>query len=194
MAIPDWFKLLYTVLVIAMVVIYWMKYGPINFLWFSDIAFIGAVPALWLESRLLAGTLAVSVVLPELLWNVDFLARLVLRRRITGLTEYMFNPRLPPWLRGVSLFHVTILPVLVWMVAAWGYPDEALPAAVVLALVVLPASYALGSPEKNLNWVYGLGGRRQDRLPPLLYLALLMAGFIVLVFLPTHFLLRWLFG
>jgi hypothetical protein len=106
----------------------------------------------------------------------------------------MFNPELPRWLRGVSLFHVAILPVLVWMVAAWGYPDESLPAAVVLALVVLPASYALGSPEKNLNWVYGLGGRRQHRFPPLVYLAMLTAAFIVLIFLPTHFLLRWLFG
>jgi hypothetical protein len=192
--IPDWVKLLYTVAAVAMVAIYWVKYGPINFLWFSDIAFIGAVPALWLESRWLAGTLAVSVLLPELLWNVDFLARLALRRRITGLTEYMFNPELPRWLRAVSLFHVAILPVLVWMVAAWGYPDESLPAAVVLALVVLPASYALGSPEKNLNWVYGLGGRQQHRFPPLVYLAMLTAAFIVLIFLPTHFLLRWLFG
>ena len=115
-------------------------------------------------------------------------------RRITGLTDYMFDTSIPLWLRGVSLFHVPLPLVLIWMVAAWGYDRRALGGAVATALVTLPASYWLGSPEKNLNWVYGLGGRRQTRFPPLVYLAMLTAGFLVLVFLPTHWLLQWLFG
>jgi hypothetical protein len=192
--IPLWFKWVYTAAVVAMMAIYWVRYGPRNFLWLSDIAWIGAVPALWLESAWLASTLTVLVLLPELLWNVDYLLRLVLRRRITGLTDYMFDASIPLWLRGVSLFHVPLPVVLLWMVVAWGYDRRALAGAVVIALVTLPASYLLGSSEKNLNWVYGLGGRRQARFPPLVYLALLTAAFLLLVFLPTHWLLQWVFG
>jgi hypothetical protein len=50
--------------------------------------------------RLLSGVLACMVLLPEVLWNVDYGLRLALRRRITGLTEYMFDPSIPRWLRG----------------------------------------------------------------------------------------------
>ena len=48
--IPVWFKIAYTAFVLYVGVIWWKNYGWKNFLWFSDIAFIGAVPAMWLES------------------------------------------------------------------------------------------------------------------------------------------------
>ncbi len=190
--IPEWFKIAYTVAVAAFMVVYWKHYGPRNFLWFSDVAFIGAVPAMWLESPLLSGVLACMVLLPEILWNVDYGLRLVLRRRITGLTDYMFDPKIPLWLRGVSLFHVPLPLVLVWLVAAYGYPEAALPWSVAVAGVVLVLSWWLSTPERNINWVYGLG-RPQQRLHRPLYLGILYLGFIVVVFLPTHWLLLWLF-
>ena len=77
--IPVWFKIAYTAFVLYVGVIWWKNYGWKNFLWFSDIAFIGAVPAMWLGSSALASVLAVAVLLPEILWNVDFAGRLVLR-------------------------------------------------------------------------------------------------------------------
>jgi len=98
------FKIAYTAFVLLVVAIWWRHYSWRNFLWFSDIAFIGAVPALWLQSSALASVLAVAVLVPEILWNVDFVARLTLRRRITGLTDYMFEPERPKLLRGLSLF------------------------------------------------------------------------------------------
>ena len=42
-------KLAYTVFVVVVVEIWRRHYGWRNLLWFSDIALIGAVPALWLE-------------------------------------------------------------------------------------------------------------------------------------------------
>jgi hypothetical protein len=188
LAIPDWFKVAYTLAVLAFILIYWQRYGPRNFLWFSDIAFIGAVPAMWLESPLISGVLGCMVLLPEVLWNVDYVLRLLLRRRITGLTEYMFDPAIPRWLRAVSLFHVPLPLVLIWLVAAYGYPEESLAASAVIGAVVLLLSYWLSSENKNINWVFGLG-RVQHRLPRLVYLGLLYAGFVVVVFLPTHWLL-----
>jgi hypothetical protein len=190
--IPEWFKIAYTLAVVAFIVIYWQRYGPRNFLWFSDIAFIGAVPAMWLESPLLSGVLACMVLLPEVLWNVDYALRLVLRRRITGLTDYMFDPSIPRWLRGVSLFHVPLPLVLVWLVAAYGYPEASLPWSVAVAGVVLVLSWWLSTPERNINWVYGFG-RPQHRLPRPVFLGILYLIFIGGVFLPTHWLLLKLF-
>lgn len=186
--IPEWFKIVYTLAVAAFMVIYWQRYGPRNFLWFSDIAFIGAAPAMWLESPLLSGVLACMVLLPEILWNVDYALRLALRRRITGLTDYMFDPSIPRWLRAISLFHVPLPLVLIWLVAAYGYPAESLAWSAGVAGIVLVLSWWLSTPERNINWVYGLG-RAQRRLPPPVYLGMLYVGFIVVVFLPTHWLL-----
>ena len=186
--IPEWFKIVYTLAVAVFMLIYWRRHGPRNFLWFSDVALIGAVPAMWLESGRISGTLACMVLLPELLWNVDYALRLVLRRRITGLTEYMFDPSLPRWLRGVSLFHVPLPVVLVWLVGAYGYPEESLWLAIVVGAAVLVLSAWLSTPEKNINWVHGLG-RVQRTLPRAVYLSLLYLAFVAVVFLPTHYLL-----
>ena len=188
--IPVWFKIAYTAFVLYVGVIWWKNYGWKNFLWFSDIAFIGAVPAMWLESSALASVLAVAVLLPEILWNVDFAGRIVLRRRITGLTDYMFEPERPLLLRGLSLFHVPLPLVLLWMIAAYGYDaDVGLPGAVLLAMVVLPWSRLVSAPDKNINWTYGLGAA-QSRWPAWAYVLALFCGFVAFVFIPTDLLLR----
>ena len=191
--IPLWFKLAYTAFVAVIVIIWLRHYGWRNLLWFSDIALIGAVPAMWLESAPLASILAVAVLGPELLWNLDFLLRLVLRRRVIGLTEYMFEADRPRILRLLSLFHVLLPLLLAWMLLAYGYAAAlALPGAVLLAAAVLPASRVFGSPADNINWTYG-PGIVQARLAPVAYLALLFAVFVLLVFTPTDWLLRrWL--
>jgi hypothetical protein len=191
--IPLWFKLAYTAFVACVMVIWWKNYGWRNFLWFSDIAFIGAVPAMWLENAALASVLAVAVLLPEILWNVDFAGRLLTRRRITGLTDYMFEPERPRLLRGLSLFHVPLPLVLLWMLQAYGYDSRVgLPGAIALGAVVLPLSRLVSAPEKNINWTYGLGAV-QARWPGWVYVLALFAGFVVLVFVPTDLLVRRMF-
>lgn len=192
-AIPLWFKLAYTAFVLCIVVIWWRNYGWKNFLWFSDIAFIGAVPAMWLEHVALSSVLAVAVLVPEILWNVDYAGRLLLRRRITGLTDYMFEPERPLILRALSLFHVPLPLVLLWLLAAYGYDARvALPGAIVLAAIVLPWSRWVSTPDKNINWTYGLGARRVT-WPATVYVPVLCFGFVAFVFIPTHWVLSRLF-
>ena len=151
--IPLWFKVAYTVFVVIIVAIWLRHYGWRNLLWFSDIALIGAVPAFWLEDARIASVLAVAVLLPEMLWNVDLAGRLLLGRRISGLTDYMFEQDRPLVLRRLSLFHVPLPLVLLWLLAAHGYAERvALPGAVVLAALVLPLSRAVGV------WLLGRAG------------------------------------
>jgi hypothetical protein len=83
--IPLSLKIGFTLFVCALVPIYWRQYGPANFLWFSDIALLGLVPALWLENALIVSMMAVAVVFFEAIWNVDFFARLLTGKSSMGL-------------------------------------------------------------------------------------------------------------
>jgi hypothetical protein len=186
--IPLWFKLAYTGATLVILVVWLRHYGPRNLLWFSDIALLGAVPALWLESAPLASVLAVATLLPEVLWNVDFALRLALRRRMTGLTEYMFERERLLRLRLLSLFHVPLPLVLLWMVGSFGYDPRGLPGAALLAAVVLPLSRIAGTPRENINWSHGLG-RQAVAWPAAAYVPALWIGFVLAVFVPTHLLL-----
>lgn len=192
--IPLWTKLAYTVFVLVTVAVYAVKYPLGNFLWFSDIALLSTAPALWFESSLLASMMLVGILLPEALWNVSFFGQLVTGKRLSGLTDYMFDPDKPLYLKALSLFHVFLPPLLIWMIAQLGYAPKAWIAQTALAWVVLPLSFWLTTPEENVNWVYGFGARPQKRIPPLAYLLLLMIGFLVLIYLPTHLLLQALFA
>ncbi len=192
--IPLWIKIAYTLFVAVTVVVYSFKYSLGNFLWFSDIALLTSVPALWLESSLLASMIAVGIVLPEVLWNVSFFGQLLTGRRITGLTDYMFDPRKPLYLRALSLFHVFLPVMLLWMIHVMGYAPAAWIAQTALTWVVLPLTYFFTNPEENVNWVFGPGAKPQKRIPPLIYLGLLLIGFPLLVYLPTHLLLQMLFN
>lgn len=192
--IPFWIKLAYTLYVVVTAAVYSVKYKPGNFLWFSDISLLVTVPALWLESSLLASMMAIAIMLPEAFWNVTFFVRLVTGRRLAGLTDYMFDKQNPLYLRALSLFHVFLPALLLWMIARLGYTPKACIAQTVLSSMVLPLTYRYTDPEENVNWVFGPGSGRQKRLPALLYLGMLMMGFPVFVYLPTHVLLQELYG
>lgn len=191
--IPLWIKISYTLFVILTVAVYAVKYGFGNFLWFSDIALLAAVPALWFESSLIASMMTIGILLPELFWNVAYFGRLVTGRRLAGLTDYMFDAQKPLYLRALSLFHVFLPVLLLWMIARLGYAKDAWIAQTALAWTVLPLTYWLTDPEKNINWVHGPGTEPQKRLPALVYLCLLMIGFSAFVYLPTHLLLQAFF-
>lgn len=193
-AIPAELKIAYSLFVVITIPIYYRKYGPGNFLWFSDIALIGTVAVLWLESSLLAGALLIGTLIPEIVWNISFFGGLLAGRPVLGLADYMFDSAKPPYLRALSLFHVFLPPLLVWLVYRLGYDERALALQCLLAWIVLPLSYLLTRPEENINWVRGLFGKPQQKIPPILYLGLVMIGFPLLIYLPTHLLLRALFG
>lgn len=192
--IPLWIKLCYTIVVIIIIIVYFQKYGPGNFLWFSDIALIIMVPALWIESRLLASTMAVGVLLPEIFWNLSFFTKLISGKRISGISDYMFDQEKPVYLRALSLFHIVLPVLLLWTVAQLGYYSFSWFVQTAVAWVILPLSYLLTDPKENVNWVHGWSDKPKKKMPPLLYLGLLIIFFPLFVYLPTHLILKLLFG
>jgi hypothetical protein len=192
--IPLWLKISYTLFVCLLVPVNWVQYGPGNFLWFSDVALLTGLPALWLESPLLASMTALAVVLLDLLWNVDFFVRLFSGVSLTGISGYMFDAKISPAIRAVSLFHIVMPVLFLWTVHRLGYDSRALFAQTLLAWIVLPLSYLLTDPAENVNRVYGFGEKPQKWMPPPLFVALLMGLFPMVVYLPAHLIFERVFG
>src|SRR5204863_301216 len=128
-------------------------------------------------SRLPASIAAIGVLPLELAWNAD----VVTGGRLIGLAAYMFDKRLSPGLRALSLFHVALPPTLLWLLRRLGYDRRAFAIQCGLTAIVLPLSYAASEPKDNINWVFGPGSHPQRRLPPLLYLGLVMLALPLLV-------------
>ena len=191
--IPLGLKVGYTIFACALVPIYWRDYGPANFLWFSDIALLALVPALWLDNALRVSMLAISVVFFEVLWNLDFFFRLATGKSLIGLSAYMFDPRIPLFIRGLSSFHIVLPLLLLWMLHRLGYDHRAFLSETIVALVVLPLSYLVSNAKENVNWVFGLGENPQRILPAPLFVILLMLLFPLVVYLPTHLLFARIF-
>jgi len=70
---------------------------------------------------------------PELLWNITVFTRLLTGVRVSGLADYMFDTRIPKWIRALSLFHVVLPVLMLWMLHRLGYDPRALPAQTALA-------------------------------------------------------------
>jgi hypothetical protein len=183
--ILSWLTLVYGLAVPVTAVIYWRTYGPTNFLWLSDIGLVLTLAALLSGSRLIASMAAVGMLALELAWTIDFLAG----GRLITIAAYMFDAKLPRYLRGLSLFHLALPPTLLFLVYQFGYDRRALIYQTLLTWAVLIVTYVTTDPKKNINWVFGPGSKPQHVVPPLLYLGLEMAIIPICVFLPTHLLL-----
>ncbi len=174
----------------VLVPVYWHHYGPINFLWACDIALFVICAALWLENPLLTSMMAIGVLPFELVWTID----LVAGSRLLGMADYMFDATLPLYLRGFSLYHAMLPPLMIFMLYRLGYDRRALLAQTLLVWLVLPLTYLVTEPAENINLVFGLGKEPQTFMHPLLYLALEMILLPLVICLPMHLLLQRLVG
>lgn len=193
--IPWWFKITYLVFLAVLVPAYVWEYGWVNFLWFSNLALVGGLLAAWLESPRVASMMLIAVLLPEMGWIIDFLGSLLLGTAPFGGVDYLYNPEIPLFVRLLSLYHLLLPWVLLWLVLRLGYDRAAWKYWMPLGLSILALSFLLSSPERNVNWVWGAGREPQDWLHPLGWLSLLLV-FCVLLWWVTHRLLdrawrRW---
>jgi hypothetical protein len=191
--IPQALKVAQTAFVCVLVPTYARQYGPGNFLWFSDVALLTSVPALWLESPLLASTQAVGVLVPESLWLLDFGAGIVVGRYPIGLASYMADRRIPRFVRALSLFHLWLTPVLVLIVSRAGYDRRAFTYQTLITWAILLASWRLTKPEDNVNWVYSRPAQIRSPRSRAGFVLFLMGALPLVFGLPAHLLLKRLF-
>jgi hypothetical protein len=202
--IPLAAKLIISVFLAVLVPVYWRAYGPTNFLWFCDAALILTVAGMWLESSLLISMCSVGILLPQCLWLVDFGSNF-LGIHLTGMTGYMFDPQLPLFTRGLSLFHGWLPLLLVWLLRRLGYDKRGLFAWTGMAAGLMLVCYFFTPPPGthladpnipiNLNYVFGFNDNQpQTWVNPNLFVILWFGVLWLVAYLPMHLVLRKIFG
>ena len=199
--IPPSIKLLYSAFVAIVVPLYWVTYGPWNFLYVCDVALLVTAVAIWIESPLLVSMQAVAIVAPQTLWVVDLLCRVVGGVEITGVTSYMLDAGIPLYLRSLSLFPAGCNSSA-WLLSRW--VTNRAGAKVrgrdrVLGFLYFapapPPSASDPSRAVNINYVYGFTDKHpQTLMAPWLWLLSLLAINVIAFYLPTHFVLRRVFA
>jgi hypothetical protein len=154
----------------------------------------------WKESSLLISMPAVGILLPQVLWCVDF-GFTLFGGHLTGMTDYMFDSHKSLFLRGLSFFHGWLPFLLVWLLTRVGYDRRALPAWSALALVLCciayfllpPAGAVLSDPNlpRNVDYVFGLDDAKPQSWmsAPAYFVTWLLVLFNV-VYVPTHLALK----
>lgn len=190
--LPLWIKIVWTAWIAVWAVMYARGYGFQNFLWFCDLGSFVILAALWLESPLLFSMQSASLLVVQVGFVVDITWRLLMGEHLIGGTEHLFDPKLPLHLRLSTLFHLAIPPLLLFAHARLGYDRRGWLAQCLACWVILPVSFALG-PALNINWAHRAFERTSFGLPPLAYLAVAMAAYPLVLYLPTHLALKRLF-
>lgn len=189
--LPLAVKLAYTVWFAAWVPTYWVSEGPANFLWLCDLANFVVLAALWAESALLFSAQAVSVLIIQAAWWLDFFGRWATGVHLVHGTEYMFDPAEPTVIKALSLFHLWMPPLLLWAIRRLGYDRRAWALQTGVLWLVLPLSF-LADPARNLNWLWAPFGVPQTLMPPPAYLAFCLLAYPLVLYWPTHrLLLAW---
>lgn len=195
--IPLALKIILTAYMAVHLPVYWIEYGPTNFLYFCDVALIFTFIGIWMESALLVSMCCVGILLPQAVWLADFFAHIA-GFHLTGISDYMFDAAFPLWLRLFSLFHGWLPLLLIYLVYRVGYDRRAFWSWTALAWVLLLICFFFMPPPEpnpglkpvNINYVWGLSDHAaQTWVPPYVWLAGLMIGLPQFAFAPVHFLL-----
>jgi hypothetical protein len=190
MRLPRWLKIAWTVWVLAWVPFYWKQYGVQTFLHFCDLGNFFIAIALWMESALIFSWQATGLLLFQTLYTIDLVSALVSGKHIIGGTEYMFDVNVPLFVRLLSLFHVVMPPLLLWAISRLGYDRRGWKLQTLTTWIVVPINY-FWRPDRDVNWARGLFYREQHVVPGPLYLLAYLIFVPLLVYFPTHLLLRW---
>jgi hypothetical protein len=196
--VPLWLKFAHTAFMIVLVPVYWYYYGPTNFLYFCDVSLFLILVGIWIDSPLLISMCAVGLIAPQTLWVVDFVLNFF-GVSLVGMTDYMFKHENSLFLRGLSLFHGWIPFLLLYLVWRVGYDTRALVAWTLLAWVLILVCFFFMPPPHpnpgltpvNINYVWGPSDNAaQTWVHPYVWVAGLMIGMPLILFLPVHLLLK----
>jgi len=189
MRLPLWLKIGWTLWLLAWAPLYCQQFGAQNLLFFCDLGNILIGIGLWLESPLMFSWAATGLLLFQSIYTVDLAGALLTRHHLVGGTEYMFDPGLPLYIRLLSLFHVVTPPLLLWTIWRLGYDSRGWKFQTLMAWIVVPINF-FWRPEQDVNWARGLFFHEQHTVPGWIYLLSYLMLAPLLVYFPTHLLLR----
>ena len=170
--------------------IYWRTWGASNFLQLCDVAVILTCIGIWTDSGLLISSQAVSALLVDVAWALDAGWRLFTRHHLLGGTEYLFDASKPLWIRLLSLYHLVLPVLLLWLLYRLGYDRRGWALQSAIALPVFIAS-RFTNPQKNMNFAFAEPFFRRQWGPAPVHVVVIWLFMVFVVYLPTHlFLIR----
>jgi hypothetical protein len=199
--VPLWLKLVYTAFMAVLVPVYLYYYGWTNFFYFCDVALILTLIALWKENALLVSMGAIGIIVPQLIWVIDFVGTAI-GYPVVGMTSYMFNASSSLFLRGLSLFHGWLPFLLIYLTMKLGYDRRGLIYWTALAWVLIlicfffmpPPSPNAGLTPVNINYVFGFNdAMAQTWMPAWAWVTGMIVLMPIIFFLPVHYVFsRWM--
>lgn len=190
-AFPLVARLAFTLWMLAWVPLILTTQGGQNFFWLCDLAQFILLYCLWRPNPLLVSSQAGTVVLVGLVWMLDLLVGLVAGGSVTGITAYMFNPELALGVRLSSTYHLWLPLFVLWMCWYNGYDNRGVWLQCLIGSLAILAAGLWTDPERNINYAYAPFGIEQVWMPHVVYLPALAAAAVPLVYLPGHWLVRW---
>lgn len=166
--------------------------GPQNFWWLCNLAQFLILYVVWRPNRLLIASQAGTVTLVGLCWGLDFLVGLVAGDSVTGITAYMFNPEFPLIQRASSTYHLWLPVFVLWLCRRQGYDRRGPWLQGLIGSLAIVGGWLFGDPERNLNYTQAPFGIEQTWLPQPIYIPLLCLGTALFIYVPGHFLVRWI--
>ena len=169
-------------------------YGPLNYLWFCDIALLMCFVGVWTENRLLLSMCALSSLGPATIWSVDLFLRAMTGQWFIGMASYMTARAVPLPVRMAATFHLWMPILLLWCLKKLRYDRRALIYQTFFAIALLIVCRVFTAPppehspsdEVNINFVYGYGDAPQTEMPAWLYLTRMICLYWFLMYLPIH--------
>jgi hypothetical protein len=167
---------------------YWHVWGWQNFLHYCDIAVILSCAGIIFGNRLLISSQALATSVAGIVWFLDAGWRVVFHHNLIGGTEYLWDATKPLWVRLLSLFHIGLPILLVVLCARIGYDRRALALQSAITLGLMAISRWIGS-AKNLNYTFFDPVLHRTLGPSSVHLAIILAGTVLLFYLPAHIVL-----
>jgi hypothetical protein len=189
---PDWLRWAALFWLLVWLIAYWRTWGAANFLHLCDIAVILTCIGLWTCNGLLISSQAVSSLLIDIAWSLAAGCRYFFGLRLIEGTDYLFDGRYPLWVRLLSLFHVILPILLLWALYRQGYDRRGWPLQSAIALFAFIAA-RFTSPDVNINYAFRDPFFHHAWRPAALHVALSVLFMGIVVYLPTHLILRRLF-
>jgi hypothetical protein len=191
--LPAWARWTAIIWLAFWVPTYLYYWGPSSFLFLCDLAVLLACVGIWTSNALLLSSQALSSLVVDAAWVADVAWKLLFGRHLIGGTEYFFDLHYPLVVRLMSTFHIVLPIVLLLSLRRTGYDARALRLQSLIAMAALIAS-RFSSPQRNINFAFTdpFFGRSWGPAP--VHLAVILAPLILLIYVPTHIILKRYFS
>lgn len=129
-------------------------HAPLRTLWFSSAGLGVTTLALFTRSSFLITSMFSALTVIEGVWDVGFFSQLLFHKKISGVAEYAFASNYPKWEFFITLYHLLIIPVIIFAlikvkkIHKFGW----LGATLFTSIVVFLTYFLVQSPE-NINCI-----------------------------------------